>query len=43
MSTTIPVMIEGELSEHTFAALWKYTKYILWFHVQGLLSDTDTP
>jgi len=39
MSTTI---IEFELNEHTFAVLWKYIKYILWFHVQGLLAESET-
>jgi hypothetical protein len=42
MANTIPPIVEGELSEHTFTALWKYTKYILWFHVLGVLSETET-
>jgi hypothetical protein len=38
MPTTI---IEFELNEHTFAVLWKYVKSILWFHVQGFLTETE--
>lgn len=38
MSTTI---IEFELNEHTFAVLWKYMKYILWFHVRGFLAESE--
>jgi hypothetical protein len=33
-------LIELELNEHLFAALWKYVKYILRFHVQGFLVET---
>jgi len=42
MSNTISMMVDCELSEHTLATLWKYTKYILWFHVQGVLSETES-
>lgn len=37
MSTTL---VELELNEHMFAALWKYVKCILRFHVQGFLVET---
>lgn len=40
MSSKINPIIEGELSEHMFATLWKYAKYVLRFHVQGLLAET---
>jgi hypothetical protein len=33
-------MIELELNEHMFAALWKYVKCILRFHVQGFLVES---
>jgi hypothetical protein len=38
MSSTL---IELELNEHMFAALWKYVKCILRFHVQGFLVETE--
>lgn len=33
--------IELELSEHVFTALWKYVKHILWFHMEGILIETQ--
>lgn len=42
MSNRISMMVDCELSEHMLATLWKYTKYILWFHVRCVLSDNET-
>ncbi|CAI8756768.1 hypothetical protein [Methylocaldum szegediense] len=38
MSTTV---IERELSEQTFAVLWKYVKYILRMHLAGILDEVE--
>jgi hypothetical protein len=42
MSNRITMMVDCELTERTLATLWKYAKYILWFHVQGVLSENET-
>jgi len=38
MSTTV---IERELSEQTFTALWKYVKCILRMHVAGIVDEAE--
>jgi hypothetical protein len=38
MSTTV---IERELSEQTFAVLWKYVKCILRMHVAGIVDEAE--
>lgn len=38
MSTTV---IERELSEQTFSALWKYVKCILRMHVEGFVYEAE--
>lgn len=38
MSTTV---IERELSEQTFSALWKYVKCILRMHVAGIVDEAE--
>lgn len=42
MSSKVTPIVEGELNEHMFATLWKYAKYVLRFHMQGLLAETRT-
>jgi len=37
MPTTV---IERELSEQTFATLWKYVKCILRMHIAGIANET---
>jgi hypothetical protein len=38
MSTTV---IERELSEQTFAAIWRYVKCILRMHVSGIIDEAE--
>jgi len=43
MHTTVTTTVQGELNERMFATLWKYAKYVFRFHVQGILSEAESP
>jgi len=38
-ASAMRTIVEQELAENTFGALWKYTRVIMDFHVAGILSD----